>query len=371
MSEWVLMASWSHMQEERKEQESALTSARDYFFEGAEKRLEIDFLETANSYKKGMLAVSRAQWEILLASVNCLILSSTICEDCHSFVLSESSLFVFPLKVLIKTCGNTTLLECLDLLLKYSLEANLKVDYVTYSHRSFVRPHLQQRAYRSFESEVSYVQTVSAFPHLNQIEELNRHFDGNGFTLGPLNGERWFIYVADLTQCPSNKEEVEQTIEIMMSCLDRKIMAQFYKGETNSNVSDTSGIAALIPGSLIDDHVFEPCGYSMNGLKGRYYSTVHITPQPEFSYVSFESNLPMSSYDDLIRRVLNTFKPGCCIISVFADSEAPCGDANKSYDALFPGYSRTFANTCEFVGRRSVTCSHYVSSARSTQKHPS
>ena len=38
----------------------------------------------------------------------------------------------------------------------------------------------------------------------------------------------------------------------------------------------------------IDDYVFEPCGYSMNGVEGGTFSTVHITPEQGFSYASFE-----------------------------------------------------------------------------------
>ena len=73
----------------------------------------------------------------------------------------------------------------------------------------------------------------------------------------------------------------------------------------------------------IDDFLFEPCGYSMNGILKNVssqrsmfkdflsksffiqdssdsglgeYMTIHITPEPEFSYVSFETNSPMVSY---------------------------------------------------------------------------
>jgi S-adenosylmethionine decarboxylase len=47
--------------------------------------------------------------------------------------------------------------------------------------------------------------------------------------------------------------------------------------------------------------------------------TIHITPENEFSYVSFESNIAASSYGDLIERVINTFKPGKFIVTVFAN----------------------------------------------------
>merc|ERR1712137_302801 len=184
---------------------------------------------------------------------------------------------------------------------------------------------------------------------------------GKGFTLGPMNEDRWFIYVADLSESPSDRHEAEQTIEIIMSQLDRKAMAQFYKTDESENVSETSGITNIIPGSMIDDHMFDPCGYSMNGLLDRYYSTFHITPEPEFSYVSYETNIRVASYGNIIRLVLDIFKPAQFIISVFADSSALCGESNKSYYPMLPGYSREIANTCEFVGRRSVTCSHYRS----------
>lgn len=47
--------------------------------------------------------------------------------------------------------------------------------------------------------------------------------------------------------------------------------------------------------------------------------TIHITPEPEFSYVSFESNVAASNYGDLIARVIKTFQPGKFVVTVFAN----------------------------------------------------
>ena len=47
--------------------------------------------------------------------------------------------------------------------------------------------------------------------------------------------------------------------------------------------------------------------------------TIHITPEPECSYVSFESNIPLKSYSEVIQRVVNTFKPGRFIFTLFAN----------------------------------------------------
>lgn len=115
-----------------------------------------------------------------------------------------------------------------------------------------------------------------------------------------------------------------------------------------------SGICDLIPGSVIDATMFNPCGYSMNGMKadvssrhfkqlfwgcwsflwgdfcflpvflsspppqGTYW-TIHITPEPEFSYVSFETNLSQTTYDDLIRRVVEVFRPGKLVTTLFVN----------------------------------------------------
>lgn len=107
-----------------------------------------------------------------------------------------------------------------------------------------------------------------------------------------------------------------------MSELDPAVMDQFYMkdGDTAKDVTRESGICDLIPGSVIDATLFNPCGYSMNGMKSDgTYCTIHITPEPEFSYVSFETNLSQTSYDDLIRKVVEVFKPGKFVTTLFVN----------------------------------------------------
>ena len=48
------------------------------------------------------------------------------------------------------------------------------------------------------------------------------------------------------------------------------------------------------------------------------YTTIHITPEPEFSYVSFETNIATGNYMDLVTKVVDTFKPGKLIVTFYA-----------------------------------------------------
>ncbi len=116
-------------------------------------------------------------------------------------------------------------------------------------------------------------------------------------------------------------------------------MEQFYQkdGVTGKQTTESSGISKLLPGSIIDEHQFEPCGYSMNGLLKEWYWTIRIfsifccfivisltqkkdiTPEPHCSYVSFETNAPLNSYTRLLRKVLSVFRPGRATVVVYAD----------------------------------------------------
>jgi len=47
----------------------------------------------------------------------------------------------------------------------------------------------------------------------------------------------------------------------------------------------------------------------MNGLRGGFYYTIHVTPEPDFSYASFETNDPMYRDPDWVKRIASTFAP--------------------------------------------------------------
>nr|XP_021487215.1 S-adenosylmethionine decarboxylase proenzyme-like [Meriones unguiculatus] len=119
----------------------------------------------------------------------------------------------------------------------------------------------------------------------------------------------------------------DQTLDILMRELDPAVTDQFYvkDGVTAEDVTRESGVRDLTPGSVVDAALFNPCGYSMNGMRsdGTYW-TIHITPEPEFSYVSFETNLSQTSYDDLIGKAVEVFKPGKFVTTLFVNQSSKC-----------------------------------------------
>jgi len=109
-------------------------------FEGSEKRLEVDFLPTAGS---GLRSLNRSQLDQLLEHAGCSIVSDRHNEQFDAYVLSESSLFVFSHKIVLKTCGTTKILHAIPLLLQLAGSTGCSPKRCKYSRASFLYPHHQ------------------------------------------------------------------------------------------------------------------------------------------------------------------------------------------------------------------------------------
>jgi Adenosylmethionine decarboxylase len=89
--------------------------------------------------------------------------------------------------------------------------------------------------------------------------------------------------------------------------------------------------------------------------------TIHITPEPDFSYVSFESNVAASSYAELITRVIDTFKPGKFIVTVFANKTSPAFGASRELEHIssIGQFKRRDIQYCRFDAY-DLTYAHYI-----------
>ncbi|KAL0487856.1 S-adenosylmethionine decarboxylase [Acrasis kona] len=276
-------------------------------FEGPEKKISITFTHNGGEQSDLRRIKSEVWQQKVLDLAHCKIISRTSNEHFDAYVLSESSLFVYPDHVLLKTCGTTTLLYTIQPILELASSCNLKPDHIMYSRKNFVFPHLQPSPHSSFTEEVEYLNKFFA-PH------------GSGRVVGPLDGDHWYLYMAQLNQDVTPSQEKNVVLEIMMHDLDMNVMKQFCRGSHNStltsyDISKKSGITNILPGSTIDAFQFEPCGYSMNGLLKQFYSTIHITPEEHCSFASYETNCD-KNVDQVIDEVAKVFKPGRMTVTV-------------------------------------------------------
>lgn len=80
-------------------------------FEGPEKKLEVYFSRGDDS--SGLRRFQHDVWSDMLADAACTILHQESNKDFDAYLLSESSMFVYPDRLILKTCGTTTLLLAL------------------------------------------------------------------------------------------------------------------------------------------------------------------------------------------------------------------------------------------------------------------
>lgn len=99
---------------------------------------------------------------------------------------------------------------------------------------------------------------------------------------------------------------------------------------------------------------------SSNGLLDDTYFTIHITPEPECSFVSFETNLNTKSFTALVNQVTQTFKPGSFCLSLFVDEDSLVSDSRKGLEwNKINGYTAKATTHHVFQAGYNATCAHY------------
>ncbi|KAL8515435.1 hypothetical protein ACS0TY_014216 [Phlomoides rotata] len=290
-------------------------------FEGFEKRLELHFSGDDPAAVKGLRRLDFFSLEKVLHAVQCSVVSAVGNKYFDSYVLSESSLFVYPTKIIIKTCGTTQLLKSVRPLVDHAITMGLTVCGCRYTRGSFIFPDAQPYPYTSFKDEVLYLE-----------ENLPSNLScKKAAVMNSKSCYKWHVFTAcdeerTLVMEDAHAEDL-YTVEICMTELDRvqakKFFRRFDDGRTGDSagkeMTEVTGIQDVNCNALICDYAFDPCGYSMNGIDGNRYSTVHVTPEDGFSYASFEC--VGSVYDDreeffeVLQKVVKIFRPAVLSVS--------------------------------------------------------
>lgn len=290
-------------------------------FEGFEKRLELRFFsddpseEILDNFMGGLRQLDFESLEQVLHAVQCTVVSAVGNHYFDSYVLSESSLFVYPTKIIIKTCGTTQLLKSVCPLILLAQHLGLNLCSCRYTRGNYIFPKAQPFPHNSFKEEVFY---------LEDCLPSSLCFRKASVMPSKIPTHSWHVFSASINEL---QEEELFTIEICMTELDRTSAGKFYRlpgdGKTcdsaGKEMTEATGIGNINPQALICDFAFDPCGYSMNGIDGDRYSTIHVTPEDGYSYASYEC--VGSVYDDhedfvqILKKAVQVFRPATMSVS--------------------------------------------------------
>jgi S-adenosylmethionine decarboxylase len=269
------------------------------FFEGTEKKFELVVDPALPSFR----SLGDSFWTRIVRCAGADVLSKLSGEHCDAFVLSESSLFVFDHRVLMMTCGRTTLHDAV-----LALFEQVGVDRV----RSLV--------YKRKHEVFPHDQPTSFFDDARVLAEQLR---GRAFRLGNRDEHHLYVFHAQRDGAASPPCT---TVEVFMHGLGEDVWQQFCKTDrtTTARVREATGLDRIIPGYDVDDRLFEPNGYSLNALRGHEYYAVHVTPEPGCSYASFETNRRFrNDLAPVLTRLLGIFRPRTWDVVLFDDGVDP------------------------------------------------
>lgn len=334
-------------------------------FEGSEKRITITFRGAASggvidgvrntlaSPPTTLRSIPRGDLDVMLAIAECEVVHQSSNDFQDAYVLSESSLFVSDDRVVLKTCGRTKLLAAVPRLLELAEQHCCMVPTrVRYSRASFLFPEQQPEVYHRFEDECAELRKT-----FGSLGVRSAHVLGDS-----MNGDlQWHVFVAGeevegcvggtavaapATATPATAKV--NTLEIAMTGLHVESAAQFFKENSVSPQMTTrsTGISSIVPQHAIDDYVFEPCGYSMNGICNAEFSTIHVTPEDGFSYASFEvcgEHVSAGAVSDYVAKTLRTFRPESVTVAFSVESQGSQGPSGiacpKGYRFVGTSYS--------------------------------
>ena len=229
-------------------------------------------------------AFGEAFWAGVVEAAGARILSGISGERCDAYVLSESSLFVFDDRWIIVTCGGSDLPKAL-----FGFLAAVPASCVE-SGRYERRPELIENSKRA---EESFKKAVRA---------IHRKLPGVSMELGSSGDRCVRTFVA-------GESSSTPTLGLLMYDLDEEVCRRFTKPHSMSAHPD---VHFLLGGYTTDDHVFDPRGYSINAIDGDRYWTVHVTPEQNGSYASFETDHVFTNLAEqraCLERVLEVFQP--------------------------------------------------------------
>lgn len=270
------------------------------FFEGPEKKVELVVAPGGPSLRD----LGEQTWRRVVERAHAFVISTISNAACDAYLLSESSLFVYDDRAVLITCGRTTLVDAVEEILRV------------------VPPEtIQLLVYERKNEHFPEYQPSNFYEDLRRLKEL---MPGRAYRFGDEDDHHIHLFHLETTNPPMPSAD-DMTLEILMHGIDVDSRTLFCSGSDRSleAIHERTRVSRILPGFEVDDHLFEPEGYSLNAINGPEYYTIHVTPQEIGSYVSFETNHRFrGDLEGTVRTVLGIFEPRSCDILFFRPAAA-------------------------------------------------
>lgn len=264
-------------------------------YDGSEKKIDIIL-----SFALPWLRTNNDDcWDKVVNASGARIISKKSTISLNAYLLSESSLFVWNDRILLITCGETKLINALPEILSIVKKSDIAL--IKYERKNYMFSEKQTSV---FKEDAAYIA---------------EYFPGNSYRLGLQSDYNVDIFYSSDTKF--SKKHCA-TFQLFMFDLEPHSTKIFCSDNVKSGrqIGKLSGLDKIYPGMITDSHLFSPYGYSLNAISGMYYYTVHVTPQPEVSCASFETNIVEKNYSGLINKIISIFKPDKFTLVITTDA---------------------------------------------------
>ena len=271
------------------------------FFEGTEKKVELAVV----GGHRPLRSLGEGWWTAIAEAAGARVLSKIGDEGLDAYLLSESALIVSDAWATLITCGRTQLVDAVEAMLK-----TIRVEDIALLVYERKNEHFPEQQLTSFDDDA---------------RRLGGLLPGRAFRFGDEQDHHVQMFATTRSHRPASWDV---TLEVLMHGIDPERSGLFRRLQAPSGgtLAAAVGIDRILPGFTFDENLFTPAGYSLNGVRGREYFTLHVTPEELGSYVSFETNHDFrDDLEALVGRVVDLFRPRSFDVVTFtaADDDEP------------------------------------------------
>ena len=320
-------------------------------FEGVEKRIEVRFTVQENDVL-GLRAIGRSELDTICEAAKCTIIHSEPDTCFDSYILSESSLFVFRDRMMIKTCGTTLPLNGVQAMFDAADQYNIKPLDMTYSRSSFVFPDLQLFPHDSLDNELKFLKDMES--------TLGKVISEETFILGDIGETYWVVHNKKFDEPSSVLKRQQVMVDCIMTGLAPEARDVYWKDmrfpDSHNDAAMSVSIESFEKSLRIVGKSFDPCGFSANahGSNNENYMTVHVTPEEGFSYASveavFNGKFEQAQLDGFVQKVVDAFRPKNLLVTLMSQGTEHI-ELGHIVDPIEPAeYNRESFGEREFSG---------------------